>query len=50
MILKFLHIYSKKQKIQEKMCKIGKSKFKTLSDIVAEVQKSCGTDFDSWQV
>ena len=21
-----------------------------LSDIVTEVQKSCGTDFDSWQV
>ena len=33
MILNFLHIYNKKQKIQEKMCKSGKSKFTTLREI-----------------
>ena len=34
----------------EEICLILEKDVFYLSDIVAEPQKSCGTDFDSWQV
>ena len=33
MVLNFLYIYNKKQKIQEKLCKSGKSKFITIREV-----------------
>ena len=33
MVLNFLYIYNKKQKIQEKLCKSGKSKFIAIREV-----------------